>query len=155
MLCTLPLRAGKSKLIDFTSDTYHYFKSIKYLSAYFALGGDNDINDWKVELLLNLFPIFNQIVNLATRGSKTLSDIATDLWGYFQNPEILPPQQPDVLGVGKPSDHCVRFAITFLGTNTRKRKISVLKIIRPFPESGVSEFRGLIVAVDFLVSLQL
>ena len=88
VLCTLPLRAGKSKLIDFTSDTYHYFKSIKYLSAYFALGGDNDINDWKVELLLNISPMSPMIVNLAMRGSKTLSDIATDLWDYFQNPKM-------------------------------------------------------------------
>jgi hypothetical protein len=50
-------------MIDFISNTYHFLKSTKYPSAYFALGGD--INDMKVELL-NVSPLFKQIVILAT-----------------------------------------------------------------------------------------
>ena len=65
--------------------------------------------------------MFKQIVNLATRGSKTLSVIVTDLSDFSKNPIIFPPLQPDVLGVGKPSGHCVSFAKTLHGTNTQKK----------------------------------
>ena len=137
----------KSKLIDFICDTYHYLKSSKYPSAYFALGGD--INDLRVELLLNISPMFKQIVTKATRGAKTLSVIVTDLWDYYQCPEILPALQPDVPGVGKPSDHNAPFAKTYVDREGQKKKSYLFKTVRPFPDSGVSEFGRWLVAEDF------
>ena len=133
-----PRSTKKSKLINFISETYHYLKSSKYPSAYFALGGD--INDLKVDLLLNISPKFHQIVKNFTRESKILSVIKTDLSEYYQTPIILPPLQPDVMGVGKPSDHSVPFAIKYLDRGKPRPKNFTLKEVRPFPDSGVSEF---------------
>ena len=113
-------------------------KSSKFPSAYFALGGD--INDLRVDKLLDISPLFNQIVTSATRGTKTLSVIVTDLWDYYHNPEILPPLQPDKLGAGKPSDHSAPFARACTDRAARKDKNFVLKTVRPYPESGISEF---------------
>ena len=55
ILCAVyspPKSRKKSKLINFISETYHYLKSAKYPSAYFALGGD--MNDLKIDQLLNI-----------------------------------------------------------------------------------------------------
>ena len=150
ILCAVyspPRSRKKSKLIDFISNTYNYLKSSKYPSAYFALGGD--INDLKVDNLLEISPMFQQIVTLPTRGLKTLSVIITDLWDYYQKPEILPPLMPDRVGVGKPSDHSVPFARTCTDRAAQTRKNFTVKTIRPFPESGVSEFGRWLVNTDF------
>ena len=141
ILCAVystPRSTKKSKLINFISETYHYLKSSKYPSAYFALGGD--INDLKVDLLLNISPKFHQIVKNFTRESKILSVIITDLTEYYQTPIILPPLQPDVMGVGKPSDHSVPFAIKYLDRGKPRPKNFTLKEVRPFSDSRVSEF---------------
>ena len=111
---------NKSKLINFISETYHYLKSSKYPSAYFALGGD--INDLKVDLLLNISPKFHQLVKHFTRESKILSVIITDLQEYYQTPVILPPLHPDVIGVGKPSNNSVPFAVKFLARCKPRQK---------------------------------
>ena len=134
---SIPQSTKKSKLINFISETYHHPKSSKYHSAYFALGGD--INDLKVDLLLNISPKFHQIVKNFTRESKILSVIITDLTEYYQTPIILPPLQPDVMGVGKPSDHSVPNAIKYLDRGKPRPKNFILKEVRPFPDSGVSE----------------
>ena len=141
ILCAVyspPNSRKKTKLVDFISESYHFLKSTKYPSAYFALGGD--INDLKVDLLLDISPKFTQIVTRPTRGLKTLSVIVTDLSEFYQTPTILPPIQPDVPGVGKPSDHSVPFATTYLDRAKPREKNYTLKMVRPFPESGISEF---------------
>ena len=141
ILCALyspPNSRKKSKLVDFISETYHHLKSTKYPSAYFLLGGD--INDLNVNLLLNILSKFSQIVPRLTRGSKTLSVIVTDLSEYYQNPEILPPIQPDIFGVGKPSDHNVPYAKVYLDRSRPKETNYTLKKVQPFPDSGISEF---------------
>ena len=141
ILCAVyspPRSRKKSKLIDFISNTYNYLKSSKYPSAFFALGGD--INDLKIDLLLNISPSFRQIVTQPTRGNKILSVIVTDLWEYYQCPEILPPLKPDIEGCGKPSDHSAPYARVYLDRCTPKVKNYEVKSIQPFPESGILEF---------------
>ena len=150
ILCALyspPRSRKKSKLVDFISNTYHHLKSTKYPSAFFALGGD--INDLKVELLLNISPMFKQTVSKLTRGEKSLSVIVTDLWNFYQNPEILPPLKPDILGVGMPSDHSVPYAKTYTDRRVMRRKNYSMKIIRPFPDSGICEFGQWVLNEDF------
>ena len=141
ILCAVyspPRSRKKSKLIDYISDTYHFLKSSKYPSAYFALGGD--VNDLNVDLLLNISASFRQIVTLPTRGDKILSIIVTDLWKYYTTPEILPPLNPDIPGRGKPSDHSCPYARTYLDRSRPKEKNYDLKSIRTFPQSGIIEF---------------
>ena len=150
ILCALyspPRSRKKSKLVDFISNTYHHLKSTRFPSAFFALGGD--INDLKVELLLDISPMFRQTVSLPTRGDKVLSVLVTDLWNFYQTPEILPALQPDVRGVGKPSDHNVPFARRYTDRRVLRKKNYSLKVIRPFPDSGICEFGQWIVQEDF------
>ena len=150
ILCAVyspPRSRKKSKLIDFISNTYHQLKSTKYPSAFFALGGD--INDLRVDLLLSISPMFKQTVQKATRGEKILSVIVTDLWEFFQDPEILPALQPDIVGIGKPSDHNVPFTKTYTDRGIMRKKNYSLKIVRPFPDSGISEFGRWVMKEDF------
>ena len=73
--------------------------------------------------------------------SKVLSVIVTDLGDYFQEPIILPPLQPDVLGIGKPSDHSVPLAVTYYTDRMKPKKAAyTIKNVRPFPDSGIAEF---------------
>ena len=69
-----------------------------------------------------------------------MSVIVTDLWKHYHEPEILPALQPDILGIGKPSDHNVPFAKTYTDRRQKKKKNYSLKVIRPYPDSGMSEF---------------
>ena len=141
ILCAVyspPNSRKKTKLVDFISETYNKLKATKYPSAFFALGGD--INDLKVEQLLNISPKFSQLVNRPTRGQKILSVIVTDLGDFFQEPIILPPLQPDTPGIGKPSDHSVPLATTYTDRTKPKKTRYTLKNVRPFPDSGIAEF---------------
>ena len=52
----------------------------------------------------------------------------------------MPPLQPDIPGSGKPSDHCVPFAKTYLDRRIPKQKTYTIKSTRTFPESGIREF---------------
>ena len=150
ILCAVyspPRSRKKSELTDYISDTYHHLKSSKYPSAFFALGGD--INDLNVDLLLNISPKFRQIVDKPTRGNKTLSVIVSDLWEYYTSPEILPPIQPDIPGIGKPSDHSAPYARTYTDRRRPKQKNFSLKTVRPYPDSGIAEFGRWIQAESF------
>ena len=150
ILCAIyspPNSRKKSKLIDFISNNYNQLKSSKYPSAYFCLGGD--INDLKIDLLLNISPKFRQIVKLPTRGTKILDVIVTDLWEFYQEPIILPPLLPDVIGVGSPSDHSVPFAQKYTDRRILRKPNYIKKAIRPFPDSGILEFGRWIQNKDF------
>ena len=57
--------------------------------------------------------------------------------------------QPDVAGIGKPSDHNVPFAQKYLDRRTPKNKSFIIKCVRPFPDSGISEFGSWILKEDF------
>ena len=111
------------------------------------MGGD--INDHKIDQLLKISTQFAQIVTKPTRGSKILSVIVTDLGYHYHNPVILPPLQPDVLGVGHPSDHCVPFARVHTDKNKPKQKHFTTKKTKSFPESGILEFANWIQYEDF------
>ena len=150
ILCAVyspPRSRKKTKLIDFISNTYHHLKSSKYPSAYFVLGGD--INDLKVDLLLSISPMFKQTVSQPTRGNKILSVIFTDLWKFYQTPEILPALLPDLNGRGKPSDHQVPFAKKYTDRRQMRKKNFSTKVIQPFPDSGIIEFGNWIVNEEF------
>ena len=101
-----PKSKKKTKLVDFITTAYHQSK-LKYPEAYFLLGGD--INDLDVKRFLSISSMFQQLVTLPTRNNKILSVIVTDLHPYYTTPIILPPVQPDIPGVGSPSDHSTPF----------------------------------------------
>ena len=78
-----------------------------------------------------------------------MSVIVTDLWEYYQEPIILPPLLPDVAGVGNPSDHNVPFAKRYTDRTILRKPNFIKKTIRPFPDSGISEFGRWIQNEDF------
>ena len=69
---------------------------------YFLICGD--MNDLKLDPILNLSPQLKQIVDKPTRGSAMLDPVITDLHSYYQKPLIEAPLQPDT-DDGEDSDH--------------------------------------------------
>lgn len=141
-----PNSKKKSKTVDHIAVNYNNLK-VKYPSAYFMCGGD--INDLKITELLYISQNFRQIVTKPTRKGKILSVIVTDLHMYYQEPEIFPPVQPDVVGKGKPSDHSTPIAMVHIDTSTTKKNTYRWQMIRPLPESQMREFGNWIVKESF------
>ena len=73
----------------------------------------------------------------------------TDLSFHYQDPVILPPLNPDIQGVGKPSDHSVPFAQTHTDKNKPKPSRFKLKSTQPFTDSGILEFANWIQRENF------
>ena len=73
----------------------------------------------------------------------------TDLSFHYQDPVILPPLNPDIQGVGKPSDHSVPFAQTHTDKNKPKPSRYKLKSTQPFTDSGILEYANWIQREDF------
>ena len=89
-------------LIDFITESYHILKS-RYPMAYFLGGGDINGLNWKE--LVTISSSFRQCVTKPTRKNKVLSIIITDLHPFYEEVKVIPPLEPDVKGIGKPSDH--------------------------------------------------
>ena len=64
-----------------------------------------DRNSLDISSLLSADPSLRQIVKQPTRGSNLLDIICTNLSRFYDEPQIIPPLQPDVYGCGAPSDH--------------------------------------------------
>ena len=76
-------------------------------SGIFLCGDRNNI---PVGKLTGLFPNMVNIVASPTLGSQILDVIVTDLHAVYDKALVLPPVQPDLAGVGAPSDHSVVIA---------------------------------------------
>ena len=140
IVCSLyspPRSRKKTKTLDFIIKRYNQLKS-KFPSAFFIGGGD--INDMRTSELLRITPNPKQIVTNPTRQNKILSVIVTDLHAYYSEPLVLPPVQPDIPGVGMPSDHSTPIAVPY--TDTSKPRLKTYKFInvRPTPDSGIRNF---------------
>ena len=64
-----------------------------------------DCNDLSIGLLTALDPAFRQIVNLPTRKDKILDIIVTDLHSFYEEPEIIHPDEVDDGAPDFSSDH--------------------------------------------------
>ena len=95
---------------------------------------------------MDITPILNcglklhQIVDKNTRKQKILDVIIMNTSGFYNSPVIAPPLQPDIPGVGQPSDHSVPVCAPH--TDRFSRPVRDYRIInyRPLPESGVKRF---------------
>ena len=126
-----PKSRKNAALIDHLTVTLQSLLTI-HSNAGVIISGDR--NSIEIPTLLSIDPSLRQTVLQSTRGTKTLDVIVTNLARYFNEPEIVPPIQPDRPGHGVPSDHSGVFATpnTSLQPATRTK---VRKIIRPLPES--------------------
>ena len=134
-----PRSRHNNKLAVFLATTINQLR-MEHPDSQVILGAD--INDMKLNTLLNLDPSLKQIVRGFTnkKKDKTLDVILTDCHHMMQEPTILPPLQVDNGKVGVDSDHqgvqvLPRTNLAWQGANLRE-KINV----RPFPESQRAMF---------------
>ena len=144
-----PRSRRKSKLLDHINQTYHQLCSIYFSSLHFILAGDT--NCLKLDNILNLSPTLKQVVKDYTRLNppRILDPIITSLSKYYQNPECLPPLDPDPEKNGKPSDHkiVVMKPINSINNNPARSLHSVTFI--PLPKSGISRMGDWITKFNF------
>ena len=102
----------------------------RHPGAGICIGGD--INNLDVTMLCDTFPDLVNMVASPTRGARILDVLISNLHLGYDKAVILPPIQPDVEGVGRPSDHSVAVAkpntnpalrTGFSKTEVRKRRV--------------------------------
>jgi hypothetical protein len=95
----------KSVLLDHIAQVYNLYSSRYRNGLHWISAGDT--NDLKLVDILNLSPRFKQVVQNPTRldPPRMIDPIITTLSDYYQEPECLPPLDPDPDNSGKPSDH--------------------------------------------------
>ena len=76
-----------------------------------------------------------------THGFKVLDVILSNLHCFYDEPQIVPPVQPDNPNKGKPSDHS-GVAATPLSNMKQQKCGKVKRFIRPLPESLIEVFGG-------------
>ena len=107
-----------------------------------------DRNSLEISALLSVDPALRQIVHQPTHGYKILDVIATNLVSYYNDPEIIPPINPDRPGYGVPSDH-MGVSATPCKIGAPVKKVKVQKIIRPLPESLIPCFEKRFAELNF------
>ena len=106
-----------------------------------------DVNNLKVERLLAMDTSIKSINKKATRGDKCIDVILTDLWRYYQVPEVIQPVPVDQGEKGVPSDH--------KGLLVKPRSYFTIapeketRIIQPMPDSLMSKFDQIIQKEDW------
>ena len=98
-----PPRSRKNQvLIDHLTVTLQSLLAV-HVNAGVIISGDRNSID--ISTLLSIDPSLRQSVRHGTRGEKVLDVICSNLARFFNEPEIIPPIQPDRAGHGVPSDH--------------------------------------------------
>ena len=120
---------------------------IDYPDAGIIISGDR--NSIEICNLLQIHPSLKQTVNSSTRGNKILDVILTNLYSYYNEPEIVPAISPDVQGRGVPSDHNGVVFTPHTSTTQTSKKPKIRKEIRPIPESLLFAFGEKLTKCDF------
>ena len=110
-ICVCVYSPPRSRLNEIMLDHLSYnFSSLtaKYPGAGIILGGD--INNLDCGKLCDTFPDLVNLVAAPTRGGRILDVLITNLHTGYDKASVLPPIQPDCVGVGRPSDHSVAVA---------------------------------------------
>ena len=138
-----PTSKFKTATINHIIDTIHLLRAQYDNRVNYLIGGD--LNQLKIERILDAYGPLRQVISFATRKSATLEKVITDLHTVYQPPECLLPLQVDEDKIGKDSDHNIAILAPILITDNRKREKRPIKT-RPLPESGVSQFTEFITA---------
>ena len=149
ILCSFysPPNSKKNKvLVDHISVSYNSLKIQHPDSAIFISGYKNSLDETNI---LALNPKFHQIVSQNTRKNKILTILITDLPGYYQVPQIIPPVPVDVFGHGVPSDHNGVFVLPITSENSQRKSIARKVQVRPLPESLICKFGSVLVKEDW------
>ena len=101
-----------------------------------------DRNNIDIPVLLSIDPSLRQTVRHNTRGDRILDVIVTNLSKFFNEPEIIPPINPDRPGHGVPSDHNGVEATPRVSMSQPPTRTKVRKMIRPLPDSLLFTFQS-------------
>lgn len=106
--------------------------------ASFILGGDR--NSIPLDVFSHLYPGIHQINFKPTRKGKILDFISTDLYKFYQTPEILNPHEPDDPSKAKKSDHMIPIARPKSVENISSQNNKKVIVKRPMPQSAIDSF---------------
>ena len=124
----------RSNLVDHISLTLQQLLGA-HPDAGILISGDR--NSLDIPTLLNIDPSLRQLVKKATRGQSILDIILSNLWRFYDEPEIVPPILPDNPNKGVPSG-----VVATPHTNPSQPHLrsKIVKTIRPLPESLITVF---------------
>ena len=139
-----PNSRKKSATHDHLAEVYNTLNAKYGRGTYWIIAGDT--NTLKLGPILALNHNLKNVVTKPTRinhknpsKSSTLDNIITDLHMFYQEPEHLPPIDPDQ-ATGKPSDHLtIVFKPINVINNSPLRKSKAI-IRRPITDSGIKLF---------------
>ena len=139
-----PNSRKKSATHDHLAEVYNTLNAKYGRGTYWIIAGDT--NTLKLGPILALNHNLKNVVTKPTRinhknpsKSSTLDNIITDLHMFYQEPEHLPPIDPDQ-ATGKPSDHLtIVFKPINVINNSPLRKSKAI-IRRPMTDSGIKFF---------------
>ena len=136
-----PKYKKKRALIDHMTLTLQSLR-VTFPDAGVIISGDR--NDLALVSLLSIDASLQQIVLKHTRRSKILTVVLTDLYSFYEEPEIVPPVNVDnPLSGAVPSDHN-GVVVSPLVTNEPVKRIHFSKTIRPIPQSALDEMGKII-----------
>ena len=131
----------KSVLLDHISQVYSLLSSKYENGLHWILSGDT--NDLKLDPILHLNAKLQQCVKFPTRLNppKMLDPIITTLSGYYQEPQCLPPLDPDPECNGKPSDHLMVLMSPISVINNKPVRSVRSVTNRPITKHGLSQMQ--------------
>ena len=115
-----------------------------YPNSAVFLGGDR--NKMLLKDFSEIDSSLKQMVHKPTRGKNVLDIILTNVHTFYSEAEILPPLQPDTVGIGVQSDH---HGVLLKSNKIVNQNLKYTKHIRTFPDSAIFEFGREFVQVNW------
>ena len=132
-----PNSRKKTKLIDHISSILQDLL-LDHPGAGVIISGDR--NDLSIERLLSIDPSLRQIVRNPTHGRKVLDIVLTNIWMFYNEPEIVEPIPVDDPAKGVPSDHSGVVVMPICNADQPPMRRKMKKVFRPMPDSLVNKF---------------
>ena len=89
------------------------------------------------------------MVSQNTRKNKILTIMISDIPGYYQVPQIIPPVPVDVPGHGVPSDHNGVMTEPLTSANSQRQSVARKVKVRPLPESLLCKLGSVLVKEEW------
>ena len=134
-----PQSKKKTALLDHICQSFNILSAKYGRGLHFIIAGDS--NDLCLKPILQLDPNMRQIVTKPTRMNPLamLDPIMMTLAQYYQEPECLPPLDPDPGSGGRPSDHLIVVGRPINVINNKPARTFRKVTVRPLPQSGLDK----------------
>ena len=137
-----PNSKKKTLLLDHIAQVYNLLSSKYKKGLHWLICGDT--NDLRLDPILALSPNLQQVVQHYTRLNppRILDPIITTMARYYQDPQVLPPLDPDQNSNGKPSDHMMVVFTPINVINTKSTNAVKQIKFRPLSENGIEQMES-------------